>query len=291
MYPYKTKKQRQSMNAKKIRIPLPWMIKHQVMLDIEDFAVSQNRLLNTIFERLHDSDKDACSVQGPFSEVLQFSLSVANTTLWESFRIEQKLENEADFLRRLLFSYCNRPKYLREQLVFHDSMDLIAGALKQQKVLCAQYKEKLVEISPWFMHRSPGETRSYLVGVLKDKSSPKSFRLLHLKPIRISNEQSISYNPDEKDALYRNFDPFLSFGHEVIVRLDEEGQIMLKNIQTNRPKLISSNANDFKFMCSQKLGEVYFAQFLEHAEILHPAELRLKMADRAKRAGGVYLND
>jgi predicted DNA-binding transcriptional regulator YafY len=72
----------------------------------------------------------------------------------------------------------------------------------------------------------------------------------------------------------KEFDPFLSHGQRVKIRLSTKGERILKELATNRPILLSKEGNKFEFECSEEKAKRYFSYFLDEAEILEPIHLR-----------------
>ena len=82
------------------------------------------------------------------------------------------------------------------------------------------------------------------------------------------------YNEDYLEKIKANFDPFLSFGKEIKVKLSPEGKKHYDLIITNRPKIKEYEGDIYTFYCSDENAKIYFAHFYDNAEILEPLELR-----------------
>jgi len=68
----------------------------------------------------------------------------------------------------------------------------------------------------------------------------------------------------------KNFDPFLSKGQIIKIKLSENGKKLLKTIKINRPKLISEDGDLFEFEASDEQIKRYFSYFFDEAtEMVH----------------------
>ena len=74
--------------------------------------------------------------------------------------------------------------------------------------------------------------------------------------------------------MIKNFDPFLSKGQIIKIKLSENGKKLLKTIKINRPKLISEDGDLFEFEASDEQIKRYFSYFFDEATVIEPIELK-----------------
>ena len=82
----------------------------------------------------------------------------------------------------------------------------------------------------------------------------------------------------------KNFDPFLSKGQVIKIRLSERGKKLFKAIKINRPKLINSKDDIFEFEASEEQIKRYFTYFLDDATIIEPIELKKWFIEKYENA-------
>ena len=123
-------------------------------------------------------------------------------------------------------------------------------------------------------------------------SAVQTYRLSNCSDITVKKEKQVMKEKllEERGRgflkeLKRNYDPFLSYGKRVKVKLTEEGQRLLKVIYYNRPKKIAvTNDGEILFECSEQKAIAYFFQFLDEVEIIEPIELREKFKEKLESA-------
>ena len=96
-------------------------------------------------------------------------------------------------------------------------------------------------------------------------------------------------NLDYVKNIDKNFDPFLSFGKNITIKINEVGQKLFERVILNRPKVLEKNGDIWILECTNRLAKIYFPQFLSNVEILEPLNLREWFKDELKKSLDRYL--
>lgn len=261
----------------KVRVQLPEFLHDIIINDVEFFGINKNRLCNEIFayySKQPQLQTDALSLKSS-SRTLQFTLNNANQDLFAAICDSLHLNNKAEYFRNILYTYCNQPKYMRERVLFSESLLNIERAISVKRKLKIKYKDGYRVIEPYFLIKSDGETRNYIFCFCQTRQSYCNYRLSNIRAIAVLTHQSFEHNNAQYiQSVKENFDAFLSYGKFVKVRLNNIGQAIYKQSVTHRPKLIAQEGDVFTFECSELKAQLYFPQFMSAAEILEPLELR-----------------
>jgi len=101
---------------------------------------------------------------------------------------------------------------------------------------------------------------------------------------RISKVTPIKFRKNKRyldldyiDKINKNFDPFLSYGNIVKVRLTDQGKNWFKRISHYKPTLIKIEGDIYYCESSDRKAIIYFSRFYNEAEILEPLSLRKKI--------------
>ena len=96
----------------------------------------------------------------------------------------------------------------------------------------------------------------------------------YLKQVYTTSEIGKWEDEEYIKDIIKNFDPFLSKGQIIKIRLSENGKKLFKAIKINRPKLIASKEDIFEFEASEEQIKRYFIYFLDDATVIEPIELK-----------------
>lgn len=326
--------------SKKIKVAVSHLLRSQMELDAEDYGLkSLSDLCNRILARYADftpSDPTRTSADDTLYKnvpPLQFSLNQAG----ESFAnfansFTKNAGTKIATLCRYYFEcYVNMPRGKRECFIFRDELDKLTAAAEARINVSLTYRGERKCVSPCFLAFSPSQVRAYVV-VCDDKvdcatagTRFHSLRLCHIRGVAPDTASKAfhceNFELSRQAETYReHFDPFLSYGQSVTVKLTEEGAKRYNKLTTNRPKVIDkertgvddtatetscnnkmpagnnarpdcaevNGAGTYTFECSEKLAKVYFPQFLSDADVLAPRELRLWFKEQFEKAAGVY---
>ena len=104
-----------------------------------------------------------------------------------------------------------------------------------------------------------------------------NYKLKELDVVSILNTDIEKYDKEYIKNIRKNFNPFLTNGNLVKVKLSEDGKSLLKSLTNYRPKLIKKDKDIYTFEASNENAKLYFRQFLKDAIILEPESLREDM--------------
>lgn len=241
---------------------------------------------------LYYSNKDVekSSIGSNKGEVIQFNLNKLNSELYYTVLKEHKVENEAEFFRNIFIKYLNNPRYIREKILFSENFKKIKLALEEKKKINIKYSKEIRTINPYLLKAAPGEDRCYIFSYCEKNGDYRNYRVANIESISLSK-----YDIEVKDLEYisnvdKNFDPFLSFGKNVTIKINEEGKKLFEKVILNRPKVLEKNRNIWILQCTNRLAKIYFPQFLSSVEILEPVELREWFKEEYNKTVTYYKN-
>lgn len=260
----------------KVRVNVPEFLHEILCADAESFNLPKNRLCNEVFRHYADKEiKLSNDINIDCCKTLQFTLNQDNLDFFAAVCDTIQINNKADYFRKLFYRYANQPRFLREQAIFSKTTLLIQEAIQHQRGLKIRYKDEYRDIEPFALARSDGETRNYVFCYCHRRNSYTNYRLSNIKGVSVlDNHLQTHYDPIYISEIKNNFDPFLSYGKRVKVRLSQEGRKIYQRNITHRPKLLEEDGDTYTFECSELKAQLYFPQFMEHAELLEPLELR-----------------
>lgn len=274
----------------KVRVNVPEFLNEIIAGDVESFAIAKNRLCNEIFRYYGDKKlKLDSDISLENYKVLQFTLNQDNLDYFAAICDSIKIDNKAEYFRKLLYVYCNQPRFMREQVIYFSSCILIKEAIHFKQKLKIRYKDEYRIIEPYALIKSDGETRNYILCYCTKRQEYAIYRLAHIKAVSILRDQLYDYYDEEYvTGLRNNFDAFLSYGKHIKVRLSQSGIKMYQKNITHRPKLIEQENDVYTFECSALKAQLYFPQFMNNAEILEPIELRTWFKDKYTEVAELY---
>lgn len=284
---------------KKIRVTVPYSMAENLENDREEFEIEKlGTLGNKILNYYIGKEIKVFDLKGERGEIIQFNLTKINEELFNDGLIKTQKDNgltfehqlaDAEYVRNIFFNYFNNPKAKRERIAFNTVVNEIEEAiLKDNKIKIKYSGEKEPRlVSPYHIVDGDRENRIYLLCWCEKNKDYRSYRIAKINSTIKSFERRGGKNIEFIENLRKNFDPFRTYGSEVIARLTPQGEKILKSAITNRPKQLNieeidvanerdkKNANRiYKFQCNEALGKVYFPQFLNEVEILEPESLR-----------------
>ena len=120
---------------KKIRVTLPNYIYQVIMSDTEDFNINKNKLCNYIFNelKLHPNLEEC--VASSEKSTLQFNLNKKNLETYYEVLEENQIQVEAQFFRKIFYTYTNQSKKNREAFIFRENLNKINYAIQEKKTL------------------------------------------------------------------------------------------------------------------------------------------------------------
>lgn len=266
--------------SKKIKVTLPQNIYEIIKNDISDFNMTSNYFMNYIFLNLNDKYKNfkgnpAIAEQSKEKSSIQFNLNKESSLIYYDVLRDNNAQNESEFMRSLLIRYATNPKNKRELFIFKESVERINLAIKDKKNVYITFNDdRKVKVSPYHIGSSDLEIANYIFCYDFSEEKYKNYKLSYLKQVYTTSEVAKWEDSDYIKDVIKNFDPFLSKGQIIKVRLSENGKKLLKTIKINRPKLISEDGDLFEFEASDEQIKRYFSYFFDEATVIEPIELK-----------------
>ena len=266
--------------SKKIKVTLPQNIYEIIKNDIDDFNMTSNHFMNYIFLNLNEKYKNfkgnpAIAEQSKEKSSIQFNLNKASNLIYYDVLRENNAQNESEFMRSLLIRYATNPKNKRELFIFKESVERLNLAIKDKKNVYITFNDnRKVKVSPYHIGSSDLEIANYIFCYDYSEEKYKNYKLSYLKQVYTTSETGNWKDKEYINDVIKNFDPFLSKGQIIKIRLSENGKKLFKAIKINRPKLIASKGDIFEFEASEEQIKRYFTYFLDDATVIEPIELK-----------------
>ena len=266
--------------SKKIKVTLPQNIYEIIKNDISDFNMTSNYFMNYIFLNLNEKYKNfkgnpAIAEQSKEKSSIQFNLNKQNSLIYYDVLRENNAQNESEFMRSLLIRYATNPKNKRELFIFKEFFERLNLAIKDKKNVYITFNDdRKVKITPYYIGSSDLEIANYIFCYDFSEEKYKNYKLNYLKQVYTTSEGAKWEDSDYIEDVIKNFDPFLSKGQIIKVKLSENGKKLLKTIKINRPKLISEDGDLFEFEASDEQIKSYFSYFFDEATVIEPIELK-----------------
>lgn len=266
--------------SKKIKVTLPQNIYEIIKNDISDFNMTSNYFMNYIFLNLNEKYKNfkgnpAIAEQSKEKSSIQFNLNKESSLIYYDVLRDNNAQNESEFMRSLLIRYATNPKNKRELFIFKESVERINLAIKDKKNVYITFNDdRKVKVSPYHIGSSDLEIANYIFCYDFSEEKYKNYKLSYLKQVYTTSEVAKWEDNDYIKDVIKNFDPFLSKGQIIKIKLSENGKKLLKTIKINRPKLISEDGDLFEFEASDEQIKRYFSYFFDEATVIEPIELK-----------------
>ena len=276
--------------SKKIKVTLPQNIYEIIKNDISDFNMTSNYFMNYIFLNLNDKYKNfkgnpAIAEKSKEKSSIQFNLNKESSLIYYDVLRDNNAQNESEFMRSLLIRYATNPKNKRELFIFKESVERINLAIKDKKNVYITFNDdRKVKVSPYHIGSSDLEIANYIFCYDFSEEKYKNYKLNYLKQVYTTSEGAKWEDNDYIEDVIKNFDPFLSKGQVIKVRLSENGKKLLKTIKINRPKLISEDGDLFEFEASDEQIKRYFSYFFDEATVIEPIELKELFIEKYENA-------
>lgn len=220
------------------------------------------------------------------------------------------------FIKAVLEDYASRPLYEREGIFFEDRIRELEGVIHMtgaDKPLVKIRMEdngsvpgKVYIVKPVCVTSDTYGNYHYLAGYMRDADSdgpmvPASLRVSRIAQVRIMARSygsgkitAVEGSAFEQLLKKRDIAFLLSPECSIRVRIDTEGERMLRQIQHLRPAVIErtraedGNGDIFTFGCSEYQAYAYFRNFGKHAVILEPAQLRERFVSFFSESAAAY---
>ena len=200
---------------------------------------------------------------------------------------------DTEFFRVVFEWYTLKAKYKREQILFHEEIELLKEAINKKYELEFNIKTndgKLVKIQdsyPLGIFESKDENFNYFVTVGKNGET-YSTRISNMKNVSLIRKVfSVSKEIEEK-AKKRIEKKYYGMGDTVWCKIQftEEGYSNYKTISHLRPKPIEENEKNKVLTFNEPEDSLffYFKQFGQSIKILEPQSLKNRLKDFYKKA-------
>lgn len=244
---------------------------------------------NRIFTYYSNKEVEKLEIKSNKGEIIQFNLNKLNSELYYVVLKEHNVENEAEFFRNLFLKYLDNPRYIREKILFSKIFEQLELAIKGRKKVNIKYNGEIRTINPYFIKVASGEDRSYIFSYCEKNQDYRNYRIANIENISLSK-----YITDFKDLEYiqnieKNFDPFLSFNKKIKIKINNNGKEIFEKTLLNRPKILEKDGDIWILECTNKLAQIYFAQFLANVEILEPIDLRMWFKKNFEKVVKIYV--
>ncbi len=259
---------------KKIRVTIPKYMEDILKYDAVEFGITKNYLLNYLTRNSKIFMTNEKVVFEGKKEVVQFSLNKENLNLYEDLYKESEFQTEASFIRALIYSYISKSKVLRERLLFRDIIKKINIGIQRRKKIKIKFQDNEKIVTPYDVLYSSMEVSNYLFCYCGADQEYKNHRICNIKYIYVLGEDGFLGDKRYIEEVKENFDPFLSYGKKVILKLSEKGKLKYERIKTNRPKLLEKKGGILIVEGSDEKIKRYFSYFMSEIEILKPLSLR-----------------
>ena len=276
--------------SKKIKVTLPQNIYEIIKNDIDDFNMTSNYFMNYIFLNLNEKYKNfkgnpAIAEQSKEKSSIQFNLNKASNLIYYDVLRENNAQNESEFMRSLLIRYATNPKNKRELFIFRESVERLNLAIKDKKNVYITFNDnRKVKVSPYYIGSSDLEIANYIFCYDYLEEKYKNYKLSYLNQVYTTSETGNWEDKKYINDVIKNFDPFLSKGQVIKIKLSERGKKLFKAIKINRPKLINSKDDIFEFEASEEQIKRYFTYFLDDATIIEPIAVKKWFIEKYENA-------
>ena len=201
------------------------------------------------------------------------------------FLEENGIHNEAEFFRKIITFYSQMRKKEREAFLYEREVNLLKHSIKERRVTKIVFHDKKeVEVEPYYLGCSKLELANYLFCYNLKENTWKNYKLKYIESLYLT--KSIFVIRDRKfiESMKKEFDPYLSKGKIVKVKLSTYGEKLFKEIRLNRPNIIEKKDGVYILECSQEKAKRYFSYFLDDVEIVEPLELKEWFILKLKKA-------
>ena len=225
----------------------------------------------------------------------KISLKPTNETEGVIIRIIESLGPDdyvSQYFCRMLVSYCERPLYERERIVFKSNYEILKDVCLLHRTITFSTiwnKYEIHEVLAYEVVVGQDEMFNYLLcqeyNAKSDQYEARTYRLNRIDRINYSSKVETF-----SDAVIHNLELMKKYGAQYIINDDEEacvtltdyGMIQFNRIYQGRPKYERIEHRNDKhylyFLCSKDQLFFYFRRFdAEAASIVYPTSLREKI--------------
>lgn len=276
---------------KKIRVTIPKYVGDILKYDATEFGISKNFLLNYLVKNYSMLMEKNMYIFEDEKEIVQFNLNKENEDFYREVYNKSDFETEASFIRTLVYSYVSQSKVIRERFIFEKLIEKIQRGIKYKKKIKIKFEKIEKIVSPYNILYSSMEVSNYLFCYSKIDDTYKNYKLCNIKYAYILDENRHEIEKEYLKRVKENFDPFLSYGMSVEIKLNENGKKKYCRMKTNRPKLIKKLDNSWIVEGSEEKIKRYFCYFMSDVEIIKPLSLKKWFYEEAQKLVERYKKD
>lgn len=276
---------------KKIRVTIPQYMGDILKYDAVEFGISKNYLLNYLVKNYKLLRGKNIPIFEGEKKIIQFNLNKENEDLYVEIYNKSEFDTEASFVRTLIYEYISQSKVMRERFIFKKLIGRIQNGIKDKKKIKIKFETSEKVVSPYNLLYSSMEVSNYLFCYSEEDKNYKNYRLYNIKYVYVLDENRYKGNLEYIGKVRKNFDPFLSYGMEVVIKLSDRGKEKYDRIKTNRPKLIEKLDTNWIVEGSEEKIKRYFAYFMSDVEILSPLSLREWFSSEGRKVVEMYKKD
>jgi len=276
---------------KKIRVTIPKYVGDILKYDATEFGISKNFLLNYLVKNYSILMEKNMYILEDEKEIIQFNLNKENEDFYTEVYNKSDFETEASFIRTLVYGYISQSKVIRERFIFGKLIEKIQRGIKYKKKIKIKFEKIEKIVSPYNILYSSMEVSNYLFCYSKIDDTYKNYKLCNIKYVYILDENRYEIEKEYLKRVKENFDPFLSYGMSVEIKLNENGKKKYCRMKTNRPKLIKKLDNSWIVEGSEEKIKRYFCYFMSDVEIIKPLSLKKWFYEEAQKLVERYKKD
>ena len=223
---------------KKVRVTVSDFMFEILKGDAEYFKIPLGKIGNTLFKYFIDKNLTKIELEESSGKKVQFNLSKENEDIFFDVLREKKADTEAELMRDIFFTYINNLRFKREEIIFNNTFKQIREAIKNNIKIGIKYHSTARIVNPYFIEISSKENRAYLFCYCEKNKDFRNYRISDIENIWNLEKEIYIKNKEYIEAIKKNFDPFLSYGNFIKVKMTEEGKVLYERVTQNRPKLV-----------------------------------------------------
>ena len=276
---------------KKIRVTIPKYMGDILKYDAIEFGLNKNYLLNYLVKNYSLLTEKNMPALEDEKEIIQFNLNKENKDFYMEIYNNSGFETEASFIRTLIYGYISKSKVIRERFIFKKIIGKIQRGIKGEKKIKIKFETSEKIVNPYNILYSNMEVSNYLFCYSEADEDYRNYKLCNIKYVYILDESKHRIDTEYLRRVRENFDPFLSYGMSVVIRLNDAGKKKYDRIKTNRPKLIEKLDNSWIVEGSEEKIKRYFSYFMSDIEIISPLSLKKWFYEEAVKMLKIYEKD
>ena len=219
-------------SSSKISSVIPYSMVEILDGDSKLFNLDKGAIGNKLLSYYAEKDIEKLDFKSNKSKKFQFNLTKLNFEMFDVRMKENKYEKESDYLRDILFTYINNPRYARERILYSENFEMIEKAIKDNKKISFIYMKKapVRTVNPYFMKIAEDEQRTYLFCYCEKNNDYRAYRISEITNINFSKNEIEIKDKKYINEIEENFDPFISYGKNVKVKFTEQGEALFERL-------------------------------------------------------------